>query len=297
MSIRLRIIDSPEDLAYVEDIQRQVWSGDETEIVPSHLLIAAVQHGGLLIGAFDVGQDNEEAAMVGFVFGFPGLYETPDGPRLLHVSHMLGVLPPFRDQGVGFALKRAQWQMVRHLGVDRITWTYDPLQSRNAYLNIAKLGAVCNTYRENYYGEMRDQLNMGVTSDRFQVDWWVNSTRVYRRLSRRARGPLDLAHFYAAGAQVVNPTQIGADGWPKPDERVAADLLDSPSDKILLVEIPANFPGLKSADPQLAIHWRNHTRSLFKRLFARGYLVTDFVYLTGSHPRSFYALSHGDSTL
>ena len=121
----------------------------------------------MLLGVFV----NDE--LIGFVFGFPGIEPTPDGPRPKHCSHILGVLPDHRDGGVGFALKRAQWQMVRHQGLDHVTWTYDPLLSRNAHLNIARLGAVCSTYRRSEYGDMRDGLNAGLPSDRFQVDWWV----------------------------------------------------------------------------------------------------------------------------
>ena len=153
----LRILESPAEMGEVEELQRLVWPGNETEIVPAHLLLAAVRGGGLVIGAFD------KAALprlIGFVFGFPGFYLTPDGPRLKHCSHMLGVRPDCRDHGLGYALKRAQWQMVRHQGLDRVTWTYDPLLSRNAHLNIAKLGVVCNTYHREYYGEMRDGLNV-----------------------------------------------------------------------------------------------------------------------------------------
>ncbi len=297
MAIYLRFLDSPESIALVEELQRQVWTGDETEILPAHIIIAAIHHGGILIGALDEEHSAGEDALVGFVFGFPGMYSTPDGPRLLHISHMMGVLPEYRDQGVGFSLKRAQWQMVRRQGIDRITWTYDPLQSRNGNLNIAKLGAVCNTYRENYYGEMRDGLNIGVASDRFQVDWWVNSRRVERRLSRRARPALDLAHYHAAGVAIVNSSRVGISGWAEPAERVDENYVEPPNDKLVLVEIPAKFPELKASEPDLAVAWRNHTRQLFSEFFASGYLVTDFVYLPGSHPRSFYVLSHGESTL
>ena len=132
--------------------------------------------------------------------------------RLIHASHMAGVHPEFRDSGQGYLLKRAQWQMVRQQGVERITWTYDPLQSRNAKLNIAKLGAVCNTYIPNYYGQMRDGLNIGMPSDRFQVDWWVNSNRVQQRLSWPKPPRLDLAHYLAAEAPYANQTQLNADG-------------------------------------------------------------------------------------
>ena len=144
----LRILETPQEMAAVENLQKSIWPGSEVDIVPAHLLLAAAHNGGLIIGAFshnaELGDNGEE--MLGFVFGFPGLYRTPDGPRPKHCSHMMGVDPGVRDQGIGFRLKRAQWQMVRNQGLDLVTWTYDTLMSRNAHLNIAKLGAVCSTY-------------------------------------------------------------------------------------------------------------------------------------------------------
>ncbi len=295
--MNLRILETPEELLEVEALQRLVWPGNETEIVPVHMLRAAVHNGGLVIGAFD-GQQ-----LVGFVFGFPGLAGTAEGPRLRHASHMAGIHPDYRDSGLGFALKRAQWQMVRQQGLDQITWTYDPLLSRNANLNIAKLGAVCNTYIVEYYGEMRDGLNLGLPSDRFQVDWWINSKRVTQRLSRRARPKLDLAHYLSAAAPIVNATSLNDAGLVRP--HAGEYLLPLPDDParseplaaLLLLEIPSNFMALKAADPALALDWRLHTRQLFSALFALGYLVTDFIYLPGSQPRSYYVLSYGYSTL
>jgi predicted GNAT superfamily acetyltransferase len=194
--------------------------------------------------------------------------------------------------------------MVRHQGLDRITWTYDPLQSRNAYLNIAKLGAVCDTYLPEYYGEMRDGVNIGVPSDRFQVDWWVNSQRVKTRLSRKARRKLDLAHYFAAEIEVINPTQMDGSGWPSPNPRQYPTVRDASlkakiakGDSMVLVEIPPDYKRLKDANPNLAVDWRLHTRMVFQDLFENGYLVTDFVYLRGTQPRSYYVLSHGESTL
>ncbi len=300
MRISLRVIEEPEALLAVEELQRQVWGGSETEVVPKHMLVAAIHNGGLAVGAYNE-DSGEDPHLVGFVFGFPGLYATPDGPRLKHCSHMLGVHPAYRDQGIGFLLKRAQWQLVRNQGLDRITWTFDPLLSRNAYLNISRLGAVCNTYLRAVYGVMRDGINTGLPSDRLQVDWWVNSQRVNLRLSRRARLSLDLAHYLAAGAQVINATQVGEDGLPRPGSEIdAGDLqylrADGPS-AILLLEIPADFPGLKTARPELALHWCYHIRQAFEELFSLGYLVTDFIHLPGLQTRSFYVLTHGESTL
>lgn len=296
MDITFQTLDSPTDMVAIEELQLAVWSGGEISVVPAHLLIAAVRNGGVLIGAY-LNQDSaEDGKIIGFVFGFPGFYDTPDGPRLLHVSHMLGVLPFARDQGVGFMLKRAQWQLVRKQGIDRIIWTFDPLQSRNAYLNISKLGAVSNTYYPDYYGELRDELNAGMATDRFQVDWWVNTRRVERRLSSQVRRKLDFAHYTASGAQIVNRASIEPDGLvtPSVDNLLDVQVGDV---KILLVEIPAQFPELSAQAPELATDWRIHTRKIFSDLFAAGFLVTDFVHLAGSQPRSFYVLSYGDSTL
>ncbi len=240
----------------------------------------------------------QHAELVGFVFGFPGLYATPDGPRLKHCSHLLGVLPAYRDQGLGFQLKRAQWQMVRHQGIDRITWTYDPLLSRNAHLNIARLGTVCNTYIRDAYGEMRDELNTG---------------RAFRPLPGGLVGqfqarlaPDEQAPAAAAGSGAL-PGCRDTDHQPKPsidagrpappgnkpDELTAL----RPGNPCCLVEIPADFLALKAADRELAIAWRLHTRSLFEELFQSGYLVTDLVYLPGTQPRSFYVMTYGEAEI
>jgi predicted GNAT superfamily acetyltransferase len=285
----IKIIENIEDMLLVEELQRLVWHENDTDIVPAHLMRSAVYNGGLLIGAF------LEQELAGFVFGFPGFYSTPDGPRLKHYSSMLGVRPEYRNQGVGFALKRAQWQMVRHQGIDRITWTVDPLLSRNAWLNITRLGAVCNTYMRDFYGPMRDVLNRGLPTDRFQVDWWVNSNRVNRRLSRRARQSLDLKHFLAGGAPIINPSIVGEENLLLPAKATDSQLEKDKT--ILLLEIPADFLALKAADMNLALEWRLHTRAIFEDLFAKGYLVTDFVHLSGDQPRSYYVLCYGESTL
>jgi predicted GNAT superfamily acetyltransferase len=294
----IKILESPQEMVAVEHLQRLVWPGSELDIVPAHMLLAASHNGGLVIGAYTSGfgssLDNDRE-LVGFVFGFPGLYPTPDGPRSKLASHLLGVHPDYRNRGVGFFLKRAQWQMVRHLELDLITWTYDPLLSRNAYLNIARLGAVCNQYRRDDYGEMRDAINIGLPSDRFQVDWWVNSKRVLRRLSRQARLRLDLAHVLSTGARIVNPTRATPEGYPQPGGPI--HLPEGEEEPVILVEIPSDFQRLRVAAPELAQHWREVTRQLFEELFTEGYLVTDMIYLPGSQPRSYYVLSYGESTL
>ncbi|HTX92601.1 MAG TPA: GNAT family N-acetyltransferase [Anaerolineales bacterium] len=278
----IRLLETPEEMAAIETLQGLVWRGPDLEIVPKDILLAVVHNGGLAIGAF------VETSLVGAVFGFAGFYPTPDGPRLKHHSHLLAVHPDWRSKGLGFALKRAQWQMVRKQGIDRITWTYDPLLSRNAHLNIARLGAVCNTYLRSAYGEMQDSLNAGLPSDRFQVDWWLNTRRVERRLSRRARPSLTLEHFLAAEANLLAAlTDPG--GLPHPPEGSPAL-----TGALLLVEIPSDLFALKKADLPLARDWRFYSREIFEEAFTAGYLATDFVY---DRDRSFYVLTHGETTL
>jgi predicted GNAT superfamily acetyltransferase len=278
----IRLLETAEEIAEVESLQRIVWEASDLDVVPKDLILAVVHNGGVAIGAFVADK------LVGAVFGFPAFYSTPDGPRLKHHSHLLAVHPHYRSEGIGFALKRAQWQIVRKQGIDRITWTYDPLQSRNAHLNISRLGAVCNIYLRSAYGVMEDGLNAGMDSDRFQVDWWVNTKRVERRLDRRRRPPLALGHYRAAEAVILEAEQMRGT-LLRPPERIP-----NLKGTLLLVEVPFDILAMKAADLALARQWRSYTRLVFESAFAAGYLVTDFVSEGG---RSFYVMTHGESTL
>lgn len=288
--IVIRPLESGEDLVRAEQLQAVVWPGSELDVVPAHMMAAFVHNGGLALGAFD-GQ-----RLVGFVLGFLGTDSSSPGrvamARLKHCSHQMGVLPEYRDRGVGLLLKRAQREVVVEQGIRLITWTYDPLQSRNAHLNIRRLGAVCRTYLRDVYGEMRDAINAGMPSDRFQVDWWVTSRRVAERLEGK-RPPLDMAHFLSAGAQRLNPASLGDDGLPYP-----TDEPERPGGNLALVEIPPDFQVVKDRDLELAKAWRGQTRRIFEEAFAQGYMVIDFVHFRGERfPRSFYILAHGEGTL
>lgn len=283
----VRVLETPEEIEQVEQLQRLVWPGSDLDVVPGHVLLTAAHNGGLVLGAY-IGD-----RLVGLLFGFPGLYEVPDGPRLKHCSHLMGVHPDYQSTGIGFALKRAQWQMVRKQQLDRITWTYDPLLSINAHLNIGRLGAVCNTYLRAAYGQMRDGLNVGLPSDRFQVDWWINTRRVEQRLSKRPRRELALDHYDQAETPLLYRVASAAGAFIRPPGHFSI-----PEQALMLAEIPPNFLKLKAADFELARDWRAFTRELFETCFQAGYLVTDFIYDTsGERPRSLYVLTHGESTL
>jgi len=289
VSLTIRPLTTPADMLLVEELQRAVWKGDETEIVPAHMLLAVAHGGGVVLGAYE-GQE-----LVGMVFGFLGADSaSPERvamARLKHCSHMLAVRPEVRNRGIGFQLKLAQRQAIVEQGVRLATWTYDPLLSLNAHLNIRRLGAVCRSYLRDAYGAMRDDLNAGLTSDRFEVEWWVTSKRVEARLEAR-RAPLDLAHFLDAGAQKLNPSALRLAGWPEPPPSA-----EQPESNLVLVEIPPDFLALRAADLGLARAWRDHSRALFEHLFRLGYLVTDFVFLRGeTSPRAYYVLIQGEST-
>jgi len=289
-SITLRPLETPTDFHAAEALQREVWSWSEIEITPLHVLATAARSGGLVLGAFD------GERLVAFLFGFLGTDEADPGrpalARLKHCSHQLGVLPDYQNQGIGYRLKLAQRDFVLKQGVRLVTWTYDPLESRNARLNIAKLGAVCRLYRREPYGVMADALNVGVSADRFQVDWWVTSARVKERLFGQ-RGALLLESFTSAGATILNPTTATPEGLARPSHKPPAL-----AGMVALLEIPPDFQTLKSQDLGLARGWRQHTRELFEAAFAAGYLITDFFHEPfEGRWRSFYALSHGEARI
>jgi predicted GNAT superfamily acetyltransferase len=272
----IRPITSLQEIRQVETLQREVWRfATDAETVPLHMLKATAENGGLLWGAFSAQGD-----LLGFVMGF---LARQDG-QLKHYSHMLGVLPTAQGAGVGFRLKCAQREAVLAQGIDRITWTVDPLEGRNGHLNMGKLGTVCNTYHRNWYGELFDGLNAGMPTDRFQVDWWLRSQRVERRTKGESTSP-SLSDVLANGARRVNETRrSGAVRVPS-----GSDL--GSTSPMVLVEIPGDFQEVKQADMQAALHWRMHTRELFESYFRAGYTVTEFVgELTAQGRRSFYLL-------
>lgn len=288
----LKILSTPDEMEALEELQLTIWPGDGRDVVPAHVLLTAAHNGGWVVGGF------VDDRLAGFVFGFIGKTSHPGLPEFKHCSHMLGVHPDQRGTGLGYKLKRAQWQLVRNQGIELITWTFDPLLSTNAHLNITKLGAVCNIYKREVYGHMRDGLNAGLPSDRFQVNWWVHSERAIMRLSNHPRKRLDLAHYLDGGAETINSTTLNEANLPVPPENIQT--LPKEKDRLptmLLVEIPAEFMEIKKLDPNLALEWRIHSRKVFEILFEKGYFVTDFVFLPGKHPRSYYVLSNGESTL
>jgi predicted GNAT superfamily acetyltransferase len=152
---------------------------------------------------------------------------------------------------------------------------------------------VCTTYRRAEYGEMRDGLNAGLPSDRFQVDWWINTRRVERRLGKRSRPTLNLSHVARSGLRPFYSILYTTDDLPRPPEHIPQF-----EDRLLLAEIPGDFLELKSVDFALARDWRFFTRELFETAFAANYIVTDFIFdREAGGSRGIYLLTHGESTL
>jgi predicted GNAT superfamily acetyltransferase len=285
----IRPLTSLADFHAAEDVQRAAWDSDDIDVVPLHLMLSMAKNGGVALGAF--AQDR----LVGFVLGFLGASnrygaEAPVTVKLKHCSHMLGVLPQWQNRGVGYALKVAQREAVLNQGVRLMTWTYDPLESKNARLNIAKLGAVCNTYIRDYYGELNDDLNRGLATDRFQVDWWIASRRIETRLTRH-RPPLLLRHYLDVNAPIINAVQ-----WDDRNLPVCSDPIEPPRSVQFLVEFPADFQAVKRADNALAVTWRLHLRSICEAAFASGYTVIDCLHEPGQRARSFYVMLRTESS-
>jgi predicted GNAT superfamily acetyltransferase len=275
--ISIRALKEAAEFQQCEELQRRVWGMGDISIVPLHLLLTARKNGGLVLGAFD-----ERGTMVGFVFGFLGM---TDQGQVKHCSHMAGVLPQYQGQQIGYRLKLAQREHVLAQGLDLATWTYDPLEGTNASLNIGKLGVICRTYLPDVYGDTGIQLHLGLPTDRFEIEWWVRSRRVEERLESR-HGKLTLDKALDMGAERANRTAFDERGLLRSEMGDRASRAEA-----VLIEIPADFQAIKSADMGLAREWRAQTREILQDCFGAGYVATDFISeVQGKQRHNFYLL-------
>ncbi len=237
-------------------IQDETWGAGFSERVPSAILKVSQYLGGVTAAAFDgVGDD---ARILGFVFGMTGIR---DG-QLVHWSDMLAVRPEARDHGIGRRLKLYQRSLVAELGVTQILWTFDPLVSRNAHLNLNALGARVTDYVPDMYGaDTGSALHQGIGTDRFVVAWDVSGTA-----GQRGSG--------AGGGD--GRGAAGQRGSGEAGMRGGKDARRLGSEREVVVEIPHDIQQLIAADPTAARQWRESTRPAFLRLLADGYRVTGF---------------------
>ena len=234
-------------------LEREIWAVADDELVPSSLLVPSVKCGAVVIGAF-AGDE-----LVGFAYSFPGRRNA----QALHWSHMLGVAERYRAAGVGYELKQLQRQQVLSQGIDRIEWTFDPLQAANAHFNFNKLGVLVREYVEDVYGDSSSRLHRGAPTDRFVAEWLVGPGNGHQGEGHRGTGD--------TSSPVVNPMRHEGRFW-----RCDADaplLLDT---EVLRIAVPPDFTTMLVGEPALAHEWRLTTRRLFEDAFAAGFVAVGF---------------------
>jgi predicted GNAT superfamily acetyltransferase len=181
-----------DELRACVELQKQIWNFTDAELVPLRMFVVAEKVGGQVMGAF------AGHAMVGFALSVPG---TRSGHVYLH-SHMLAVAKEHRNGGLGRRLKLLQREDALARGIELIEWTFDPLEIKNAYLNIEKLGAIARRYSINQYGITSSPLQGGLPSDRLIAEWWLKSRRVETLL---ATGKVP---FFNQQSEIEVPAQI-----------------------------------------------------------------------------------------
>jgi predicted GNAT superfamily acetyltransferase len=227
--ISIRLCHSFDDFEACVALQREVWDFSDYEICPSSLFVVAEDIGGQVIGAF------ERDKLVGFTLSFPGMRL---GKPYLH-SHMLAVRRECRNAGIGRMLKLFQRSDALARGFERIEWTFDPLEIKNAYINIEKLGAIARRYSPDHYGSLSSPLQGGLPTDRLVAEWWLRSARVEQLL------------------------QSGKLTYPTPE---------------MTISVPAEIYSWKATAPgrQKAKHLQARNRELFRDAFARGLCVMGY---------------------
>ena len=249
--IEVRLLENVDEARQCELVQTHVWGAPG---VTREAMTAVRKYGGALIGTLVDGK------VVGFILAFLAQYHG----RLAHWSHMMAVEAKYRDQGFGFKMKMLHRQVALERGIKSICWTFDPLQSRNARLNIARLGAIPEEYVEDCYGRFPSLLERGLPSDRWVVNWRIATAQVEKCL--RGEHPPFPRHLPR-----VNETRLNAHGFPQ-NREIRLDLTNCR----LLVEIPNQTDAMRLRAMPLARRWREEARRIFQQYLAEGYRVGDF---------------------
>lgn len=271
-AITIRDLHSFEDLKQAEEVEREVWGLSDLDATPMTLAIAVREAGGIWVGAFD------GTKLAGFAFGFLG---TERGQLIVH-SHMLAVRETYRNSQLGYKLKLAQRERaltlriddgrsndlrVHDLRISEMTWTFDPLQSKNAHLNFAKLGVVSESYKADFYGPETSSVLHRNGTDRLWVTWPLASRRVQHRL----QGKDSRAEIVDALSTLTPLIRFNGDGKPVP-----TDLAAALSRQRIAIEIPSDIGDVEQRDPALAREWRLQTRWAFTEALKSEFLVAEF---------------------
>lgn len=274
MDIRIRPINTLTDLRKCHEIQRTTWGFTDLMVFPYTQLISSAHNGGVLLGAYD-GPD-----LIGFVYGYLGM----SGTKLYLFSQRMGVLPAYQGQGIGMKLKLAQRDQMLRQGIDLIVWTFDPLLGKNATLNVEKLGGIVRHYARDIYGAVNNPLQVGLSTDRFLLEWELMSDRVRERI--RSTQPRPRAEDWLKENRYGFVNYAAWEGnLPRP---MALDL--ELNDTVLLVQIPPDLNAIKRVDLSIARGWRESTREIFETYFRRGYVVTGFARSTEPQMPNIYKI-------
>lgn len=255
--IAIRELNSVSDLQRALQLEKEVWDCDDSDVVPVTLAVATRAAGAIWLGAF------HGAEMVGFAFALPSL---ENGNIGFH-SHTLGVRSAYSSAGVGYQLKLAQRKKVLSLGIKKITWTFDPLRSRNAHLNFCKLGVISDSYCVDFYGPQTSSSLHSNSTDRLWVTWNLADIRVEERL----RGKDIRAEVIDALAHLEPLVRFNGDGRPAESE-----LAPALARQRIAIEIPGDIGIIERNDIALAREWRQSTRRAFTEALKSGFVVREF---------------------
>jgi len=247
--IEIRILTRVEEFAQVAALFRGIWTAEGDRAPVNVETLRALSKAGSYVGGAFEGDE-----LVGACFGF---FAAPER-RALH-SHIAGVSARMRGRNVGFALKVHQRSWALEHGLDEISWTFDPLISRNAYFNLVKLAATPTGYLRNFYGQMSDALNGADDTDRMLVTWYLHDPAV----SAACRGSAPEATAAAAD------TLLGR-------EDDAVPVAHETSARLVRVSLPRDIESLRRTDPELATRWRLAVRATLGDLMDEGARVLSF---------------------
>jgi predicted GNAT superfamily acetyltransferase len=255
--IAIRDLKSIDDLIQLKAVEKKVWGMTDEDALPLTMAIACQATGNIFVGAFD------KEKLVGFAFGFFG---REHGQTTIH-SHMLAVLDGYRHLDLGSQLKQAQRERAMAMGIHEMTWTFDPLQSRNAHVNFSKLGVVSDTYKVDFYGPESSSLLHRNGTDRLWVRWLLNSRRVRDRLAGKD------ARVETLDAMRLLAPLVRFDPSGKPGR---ADLLEALGRQRVSIEVPGDIMEIERTDVGLAREWREATRWAFCEATKAGFFVAEF---------------------
>ena len=271
MSLRFELLKTYEACYDFQVLTNRIWGGGADDEIPIHILVTIGKNGGGVLAAYADDGPADLNGMVGMALWWLG---TDAKNRFKICSHMAGVLPEWQGRGVGALVKFKQRELVLEQGItDWVTWTYDPLYRTNGAFNIHRLGATCNTYYRNVYGELNDDLNRGAPSDRCQVDWWLRNERVEQAAGGKGQRGIPKAAYVDL---YVLPSTLTADGFRQPTE-TDVPVAGAP----LAIPVPDDIGAIRRTDPELGKAWRLYMRDVLEAAFGAGYRMVDCVHLPG----------------